>query len=167
MLIYGVGDEILLGIIGSIICLAGCYFGVILLLKGINGRLADVHPDSSHQVDAVRRERRQLAQAGNGTAEDIDSTLFSTPTETSAWQDTCCPVCLDPEMQHGVETNCGHRFCAQCILEYWRHDQWPQPARCPVCRRPVSVWVQVTNECVYVQETSVRKVIIKNVEWSK
>lgn len=140
MMIDGVGDEVLLGIIGSIVSVAGCYFGMTVLLRGISGQQGDVHPDSSDQVDAVRRERRQFAEAGTRTTEANSGSAFSSaPADTSAGQDTCCPVCLDPEMQHGVETNCGHRFCAQCILEYWRHDQWPQPARCPVCRRPVSV----------------------------
>ena len=49
-----------------------------------------------------------------------------------------CPVCLGP-IVYIVETNCGHRFCAQCILMYWRTDRWPRACRCPVCRREVNI----------------------------
>ena len=60
------------------------------------------------------------------TAEELDAPAVN------------CPVCLG-SIDCAVQTNCGHMFCAQCILEYWRHDQWPRPARCPVCRRQVTV----------------------------
>jgi hypothetical protein len=48
-----------------------------------------------------------------------------------------CSICLEPP-QRAVETNCGHMFCAQCILMHWNHDRYPQPCRCPICRRNVS-----------------------------
>ena len=38
-----------------------------------------------------------------------------------------------------IETNCGHVFCARCILQYWHADRWPNTCRCPVCRREVSL----------------------------
>ena len=49
-----------------------------------------------------------------------------------------CPVCLGP-ITYIAETNCGHRFCAQCILMYWKTDRWPRACRCPVCRREVNI----------------------------
>ena len=49
-----------------------------------------------------------------------------------------CPVCLGP-ITYIAETNCGHRFCAQCILMYWRTDRWPRACRCPVSRREVNI----------------------------
>ena len=130
MIIRGVGDEVLLGIIGSFLSILISYLGVMLLLKRPGRHSGEVHPDSINQIDTVRRERRVMN--GSRTTEDAeDSTV-------TAGQDSTCPVCLDPQMQHAVETNCGHRFCAECVLQYWRQDQWPQPARCPICRRPVS-----------------------------
>ena len=60
-----------------------------------------------------------------------------------------CPVCLGP-ITYIAETNCGHRFCAQCILMYWRTDRWPRACRCPVCRREVNILLTLpqleTNE---------------------
>ena len=60
-----------------------------------------------------------------------------------------CPVCLGP-ITYITETNCGHRFCAQCILMYWRTDRWPRACRCPVCRREVNILLTLpqleTNE---------------------
>ena len=49
-----------------------------------------------------------------------------------------CPVCLGP-INYPVDTNCGHRFCAQCVLAYWHADRWPRACRCPVCRREVTL----------------------------
>lgn len=60
------------------------------------------------------------------------------PTTTTAHT---CPICLE-EVQEAwkqVETNCGHLFCAQCILIHWEHDaRYPRACLCPNCRRQVS-----------------------------
>jgi len=52
-----------------------------------------------------------------------------------------CPVCLN-EPIYPVETNCGHLFCGQCIVVYWRHGTWIGPVPCPVCRQQVSLILQ-------------------------
>ena len=65
-----------------------------------------------------------------------DVGLENGPTENSG-DTNHCPICLSA-LSNWVDTNCGHTFCAECLLSYWRHDQWPLPARCAVCRTPVS-----------------------------
>lgn len=47
-------------------------------------------------------------------------------------------MCLGP-IVYPVETNCGHIFCGECVLAYWRADRWPRACRCPVCRREVTI----------------------------
>ncbi len=79
------------------------------------GRL---HPDQTHAVEDTRRDM------------GIDHPAIDVA------PDQRCPVCLAP-LVYPVQTNCGHTFCAQCVLTYWRHDQWPRAARCPICRRQV------------------------------
>lgn len=37
-----------------------------------------------------------------------------------------------------VGTNCGHTFCAPCILR-WQREKWPDPCECPICRRQVGL----------------------------
>lgn len=56
-----------------------------------------------------------------------------------------CPICLS-NLSFPIDTNCGHTFCAECILSYWQHDQWPRPARCAVCRSQASNFLQF--ECL-------------------
>lgn len=49
-----------------------------------------------------------------------------------------CPICLNAP-KYSVETNCGHMFCAQCLLLCWKHGNWRNGINCPVCRQQVSV----------------------------
>lgn len=44
-----------------------------------------------------------------------------------------CPICQDDALNCPVETNCGHSFCASCILRWCRNHN----SSCPVCRRQV------------------------------
>lgn len=118
---------------------AGCVL-LWLLVRYMRSRPSNLHPDSVDQVAAVRRGRRGPAAAStsdSSTARQSSSGGTGPRRTSSGGVDTRCPVCLDPHMQYGVVTNCGHTFCAHCILQYWRLDQWPSPARCPVCRRQV------------------------------
>ena len=53
-----------------------------------------------------------------------------------------CSICLElPNCPVG--TNCGHTFCAPCILR-WQHEKRPEPCQCPVCRRQVDVYIYNT-----------------------
>lgn len=53
-------------------------------------------------------------------------------------EDSNCPVCLNP-FRHATLANCGHVYCAQCIVAYWRHGTWLDAVACPVCRTKVTV----------------------------
>ncbi|MBN3313984.1 RN170 ligase, partial [Atractosteus spatula] len=56
------------------------------------------------------------------------------PCSTKDWH---CPVCLQTAA-FPVETNCGHLFCAPCLIAYWRHTSWLGAISCPLCRQKVS-----------------------------
>ncbi|XP_064477098.1 E3 ubiquitin-protein ligase RNF170-like isoform X1 [Ornithodoros turicata] len=65
------------------------------------------------------------------------------PTDMTHYgSDSQCPICLgEPHLP--VETNCGHLFCAHCLVQYWQLGQWgTRPVRCPVCRQQVSVMLR-------------------------
>jgi len=48
-----------------------------------------------------------------------------------------CPICLE-RLRHAAEcAPCGHAFCAQCILHFWRSQGSPRHMLCPVDREPV------------------------------
>ncbi|XP_028259012.1 E3 ubiquitin-protein ligase RNF170 [Parambassis ranga] len=56
-----------------------------------------------------------------------------------------CPVCLQTA-RFPVQTNCGHLFCAPCLITYWRHGSWLDAISCPLCRQKVSVLCHMFNE---------------------
>uniref|UniRef100_A0A3Q0REQ8 Si:dkey-183n20.15 n=1 Tax=Amphilophus citrinellus TaxID=61819 RepID=A0A3Q0REQ8_AMPCI len=60
-------------------------------------------------------------------------------------RDWHCPVCLQAA-RFPVQTNCGHLFCAPCLITYWRHGSWLDAISCPLCRQKVSVLCHLFNE---------------------
>nr|XP_046246537.1 RING-HC_RNF170 domain-containing protein isoform X2 [Scatophagus argus] len=61
------------------------------------------------------------------------------PTQSCASmsRDWHCPVCLQTA-SFPVQTNCGHLFCAPCLIAYWRHGPWLDAISCPLCREKVT-----------------------------
>lgn len=50
-----------------------------------------------------------------------------------------CSICQEA-FTHPCQANCGHWFCARCILAVWNHaNTVTRPCRCPMCRRDVRV----------------------------
>lgn len=125
-LVRGIGDEVFIFLAVIIVGVMSCYVAVRMLLGEAASMNQNLHPDL---VPAVQSTRRDM-----GVAHE----------ESVVPEAENCPVCLGI-VENSVQTNCGHRFCAQCVLEYWRHDQWPRPTRCPVCRRTVST---IITSCV-------------------
>lgn len=68
---------------------------------------------STDQTDIIRRGR-----------------TLSTPYE--------CPICYE-DAQLAVETNCGHVFCSNCLLEVWRRSSQLSAISCPYCRQKVTL----------------------------
>uniref|UniRef100_A0A3B4FFD2 E3 ubiquitin-protein ligase RNF170-like n=1 Tax=Pundamilia nyererei TaxID=303518 RepID=A0A3B4FFD2_9CICH len=60
-------------------------------------------------------------------------------------RDWHCPVCLQTA-RFPVQTNCGHLFCAPCLIAYWRHGSWLDAISCPLCRQKVSVLCHLFSE---------------------
>ena len=51
-----------------------------------------------------------------------------------------CPICLDSPPTHEILTNCGHAFCGECIVEFWKHSGSPRGTLpCPCCRTPLTI----------------------------
>ncbi|KAG5849997.1 hypothetical protein ANANG_G00077610 [Anguilla anguilla] len=65
--------------------------------------------------------------------------------QSCALRDWHCPVCLQTAT-FPVETNCGHLFCAPCLIAYWRHGTWLGAINCPLCRQKVSVLCHLFSE---------------------
>ena len=122
-LVEGIGDEVIMLLTLVFAAIGGC-----ALTCGVSASrsLGTVHPQ---QEDVVANTRRDI-----GVEQRRTTQAASTGGVAGSAQ---CAVCLGP-MTGAIQTNCGHEFCAQCILAYWQHDQWPRAARCPMCRRQVS-----------------------------
>ncbi|KAK6136513.1 hypothetical protein DH2020_029749 [Rehmannia glutinosa] len=46
--------------------------------------------------------------------------------------DDVCPICFD-RFTIPCRSNCGHWFCASCILQCWMFRSSIQPCKCPLC----------------------------------
>ncbi|XP_045581038.1 E3 ubiquitin-protein ligase RNF170 [Procambarus clarkii] len=56
-----------------------------------------------------------------------------------------CPICMDPA-KFAVETNCGHMYCASCIIQNWRTNFSTSPMPCPFCRQEVTLLLPCFSE---------------------
>ncbi|GAB1601562.1 E3 ubiquitin-protein ligase RNF170-like [Argonauta hians] len=126
----GVGDEVVYACLLTLLVLI-----IIVITAAIRKRLyrQSIHPDSVENVQTA--------------LEHIDRVPLSNRSRTS--NESNCPVCLD-DLCYGVETNCGHVFCANCIIAYWRYGSWLGGIKCPVCRQNVTLLLQYFTE----EETS-------------
>ncbi|KAD4179450.1 hypothetical protein E3N88_28041 [Mikania micrantha] len=77
--------------------------------------------------------------------EEVDESLKSTSLIVSERKkdggdtppdDDCCPICFD-NFSIACKTNCGHWFCANCILQFWTYRTVLQKCNCPICARPI------------------------------
>ncbi|RWS28556.1 RING finger protein 170-like protein [Leptotrombidium deliense] len=136
--IEGIGNEVVIACIVVIIGL----FSLLYFVYRFTRRSTAIHPSSRDVVETVRQRLTQLYSnrfAARTESEGQDNNQEIDYVQLNHYgMDNQCPVCLN-EPNHPVETNCGHLFCAQCIIVYWRHGTWRGPVPCPVCRQVVSV----------------------------
>ncbi|CAM9397612.1 unnamed protein product [Hapterophycus canaliculatus] len=74
---------------------------------------------------------------GGGGGEGTDESSGTAPGRLARHPGGECPICLSVEVETPVQTNCGHWFCATCILDYY-DDVGRVRIRCPICRQEVS-----------------------------
>ncbi|XP_062510176.1 E3 ubiquitin-protein ligase RNF170-like [Corticium candelabrum] len=122
--IEGVGDEVVVGVTSTLCAV----FGVLVVARFGPSNRRTVHPE---REEDVRRAREHLRANGAQRHELDDNEAAADPTQQ-------CPVCLGL-LTYAVETNCGHTFCANCILTYWREGRFLAAVSCPVCRQTVTL----------------------------
>jgi len=49
-----------------------------------------------------------------------------------------CAICLG-DAEFAVETNCGHVYCGNCLLEVWRRSSALSAIPCPYCRQRITI----------------------------
>ncbi|CAF1117154.1 unnamed protein product [Adineta steineri] len=96
-------------------------------------RNTNIHPDNRQDVEILRERAQQNAQANTANG-IIPSALTGRP------RHDVCPICLSDSSVLSVETNCGHLFCGNCIITFWKYQaNWMSGMKCPVCRQSVTV----------------------------
>ncbi|CAH2293493.1 E3 ubiquitin- ligase RNF170 isoform X1 [Pelobates cultripes] len=116
----GVSDQVIVAVVLSLSFIA------TLLFFLLRSEQQNIHPENQERVRAVR-EQLQNEQEDTPTAPRLQF-----------YSDMSCPVCLQ-QATLPVETNCGHLFCGQCIIAYWRYGTWLGAISCPICRQTVTL----------------------------
>ncbi|EDV23326.1 E3 ubiquitin-protein ligase RNF170 [Trichoplax sp. H2] len=127
-LVEGVSDEAVL-IAGGLLCICLAFIFFELWKSRCRYLGVRVHPSQEH---AVEQARSFLSNS------DHSEGIRNGRPRVSYNADSRCPICiLDPRAP--VETNCGHIFCAECIITYWKHGSWLGPMNCPICRQEITI----------------------------
>ncbi|XP_008405526.1 E3 ubiquitin-protein ligase RNF170 [Poecilia reticulata] len=112
------------------------------LLRTSQSRLLHLHPEDQGGQDHPQLRPAQNKRLTMHASCHKESTQ-SRPSMSS--RDSHCPVCLQTAT-FPVQTNCGHLFCANCLLTYWRHGSWLDAVSCPLCRQKVNVLCNLFKE---------------------
>ncbi|CAK9168281.1 unnamed protein product [Ilex paraguariensis] len=76
--------------------------------------------------------------------------------------DDCCAICFG-SFTIPCKTNCGHWFCANCILQFWNHRAALQRCKCPICSCLISKLTPEASSLFQQQEQEVIEVL-KNIQ---
>ncbi|XP_063057362.1 RING-HC_RNF170 domain-containing protein [Engraulis encrasicolus] len=108
-------------------------------------------PNSQSWESQAPEDRRGQGQPGPSTHSTREQgghlhvSQTESPCVSGATREQHCPVCLQVAT-FPVETNCGHLFCAPCLISYWKHGSWLEAISCPLCRQKVSVLCHLFSE---------------------
>jgi len=167
MLVEGFADEVLILFLIVTLLIALIAFQSLRSPPLVRHR-DRIRVEFEQRVSVVRAQQRQASprsegqQAGEHKAErkNLDDEKANVGREPRQGQgqgavmgvrrdpgeEVDCPICLDPA-KFALETNCGHKFCAACFMEYYQRGgaaanlaDFELPAvTCPCCRRKVDV----------------------------
>ncbi|KAL6733403.1 hypothetical protein Aduo_004053 [Ancylostoma duodenale] len=96
-----------------------------------HNRAVHIHPDLAGDVQGFRES---WARGQSGRVNEARRIATE-----SADADRTCPICYGTAL-YPILTNCGHIFCCECIMGYWRHSaSLISPVKCAICRTEVTV----------------------------
>lgn len=158
--VEGVGDEVLL----SSTVLVALFSAVIVLFRGwyVSREEGvgddDHHSEVSSMTGSSAGDSQSELAAGDGSAHVTNRQQSSNQQQqqqtegerlvqrestrnlqhTANSDGSVCAICLDIFVLP-IETNCGHLFCANCLLSYRNHSNTLRIMQCPMCRQTVTL----------------------------
>lgn len=158
--VEGVGDEVLL----SSTVLVALFSAVIVLFRGwyVSREEGvgddDHHSEVSSMTGSSAGDSQSELAAGDGSAHVTNRQQSSNQQQqqqtegerlvqrestrnlqhTANSDGSVCAICLDIFVLP-IETNCGHLFCANCLLSYRNHGNTLRIMQCPMCRQTVTL----------------------------
>ena len=152
----GIGNEVL---VTGIVLFASILIWAAFSIRSLNQSIV-IHPSNVNAVNSTRnilfsdrllntsnladtsdqQEEEENSTATNSNNDGGNGNLYNQSSVRHYGMDSQCPICLN-EPRLPLETNCGHLFCSNCIIVYWRHGNWSTsgPIKCPVCRQQVTL----------------------------
>ncbi|CAM2710253.1 unnamed protein product [Rotaria socialis] len=113
-------------------------------------RNTTIHADNRQNVEAFRERTQQNSRAD---VTDETSSYIRRPRHDT------CPICLTDSSVLSVETNCGHLFCGQCIITYWKYQMnWMSGMHCPI-----TVLLRCFADDETTADNDIRETVITNV----
>ncbi|XP_051146428.1 uncharacterized protein LOC127262007 [Andrographis paniculata] len=98
-------------------------------------RIGEEEEEEEDQEEFVGLEMEEGAGdssfSNDEPAEEIRD-RFGAYAEVRAPIDDVCPICFDGFILP-CRSNCGHWFCASCIIQLWMFRSSIQPCKCPLC----------------------------------
>ncbi|XP_013415214.1 E3 ubiquitin-protein ligase RNF170 isoform X2 [Lingula anatina] len=144
-IIEGIGDDVMMGMFVFIAVVTVIVGYAMYWYRQRTTVRQTIHPESQQNVeDARQRMQRQRLR---------DQNWQGRRSANPRQGDITCPICLN-DASYAIETNCGHTFCGQCIITYWRHGSWLGAVRCPVCRQQVTILLFSFSEAEVHQEVN-------------
>lgn len=102
--IEGIGDEVLLGLVSTLVLIA-----IVSIIFRNHVRMRNIHPLQEEQVQLTRD---RLGVRREEPSEEPQSEHVSEPPRPFSTE-RHCPVCLT-DARYLTMTNCGHEFCGKC-----------------------------------------------------
>ncbi|XP_058184406.1 uncharacterized protein LOC131301917 [Rhododendron vialii] len=81
--------------------------------------------------DAKREEETSLSGHEKETSPDAKRKKDTPPS------DDICPICFG-NYNIPCKTNCGHWFCANCVISFWAYGNKLVHCKCPICSQSIS-----------------------------
>lgn len=154
-LVEGIGDDLVKALLTVLLVVVPVLCLIVWNMFGRGGQQAVIHTDNEELVEDVREQLRNDAQ--------MNQHVFSNNNQPQRQhQDLTCPVCLN-EAQYPVETNCGHIYCANCMITYWNTGRWQGAVRCPSCRQQVTILLRCFSEAEQQSRSPERQRLVESI----